>query len=348
MTQLTCLQILQVRHSLQAVQSAAAGTVSRTAAKLTDVAEDRKGSHRRLRLPWRRKHKQHEYGPKQSSGFFHFGGPEGAAKQHIASGQAAERALDIRAAAAAYEQVVKLLPHNGYWWACLAKQITDHTYLDFAPAKERLTDEERRSFNEKAIELAHKAKQTSPDLALPCIAACVSMGRLALLSDNKAKVRLAHDARLEAVRALELEPCNDLSHHLMGRWHYEMASLNMVVRTVIRVMYGTALAPGTFQEALASFERAAEIAPERLIHRVELGRCHDRLGNRSQALKELEAAMGMEVEDINCYLQRMDGAEMLKRLQRQQQGWGLRGLGSSQTPEPKLQQGPSEQQSSGN
>ena len=53
-------------------------------------------------------------------------------------------------------QVVKLLPHNGYWWACLAKQITDHTYLDFAPAKERLTDEERRSFNEKAIELAHK------------------------------------------------------------------------------------------------------------------------------------------------------------------------------------------------
>ena len=43
MTQLTCLQIPQVRHSLHAVQSAAAGTVSRTAAKLTDVAEDRKG-----------------------------------------------------------------------------------------------------------------------------------------------------------------------------------------------------------------------------------------------------------------------------------------------------------------
>ena len=61
------------------------------------------------------------------------------------------------------------------------------------------------------------------------------------------QVRLAHDARLEAVRALELEPYNDLSHHLMGRWHYEMANLNMVVRTVIRVMYGTALAPGTFQ-----------------------------------------------------------------------------------------------------
>lgn len=80
--------------------------------------------------------------------------------------------------------------------------------------------------------------------ALPHIAACTSMGRLALLSDNKKKVSLAHDARQEAVLALELEPSNDLAHHLMGRWHSEMANLNMVVRTLVRVMYGTSLAPG--------------------------------------------------------------------------------------------------------
>ena len=55
--------------------------------------------------------------------------------------------------------------------------------------------------------------------------------------------------------------------------------------------------------------------------------------------------MGMEVEDINCYLQRLDGVEMLARLQRQQHGWGLQGLG--QSPEPELQQGPSQQHSSG-
>lgn len=81
--------------------------------------------------------------------------------------------------------------------------------------------------------------------ALPHIAACTSMGRLALLSDNKTKVKLAHDAREEAVTALALEPSNDLAHHLMGRWHYEMANLNVVVRTLVRVMFGTALASGT-------------------------------------------------------------------------------------------------------
>ena len=93
--------------------------------------------------------------------------------------------------------------------------------------------------------LAHlQAIELDDTLALPHIAACTSMGRLALLSDNKTKVRLAHDAREEAVTALALEPSNDLAHHLMGRWHYEMANLNVVVRTLVRVMYGTALAPG--------------------------------------------------------------------------------------------------------
>lgn len=80
--------------------------------------------------------------------------------------------------------------------------------------------------------------------ALPHIAACISLGRLALLSDNRTKVSLARDARQEAVTALALEPSSDLAHHLMGRWHTEMANLNMVVRTLVRVMYGTALAPG--------------------------------------------------------------------------------------------------------
>lgn len=46
-----------------------------------------------------------------------------------------------------------------------------------------------------------------------------------------------------------------------------MAQINVVLRTLVRIMYGTALAPGTRQDALASFKRAAELAPERLIHR---------------------------------------------------------------------------------
>lgn len=75
--------------------------------------------------------------------------------------------------------------------------------------------------------------EANPKSALGHIACCISMGRLALYSDNKTKVALAADAQDEARRALSLEPNNDLAHHLMGRWHYEMAQLNVIVRTLV-------------------------------------------------------------------------------------------------------------------
>lgn len=81
------------------------------------------------------------------------------------------------------------------------------------------------------------------------------------------QVKLAKEAREQAVIALQKEPQNDLAHHLMGRWHWEMANLNGIVRTLIRLMYGTDLAPGTHLEALNHYRRASELNPNRLVHR---------------------------------------------------------------------------------
>lgn len=41
-------------------------------------------------------------------------------------------------------------------------------------------------------------------------------------------------ARQYAVTALELDPRSDLAQHLMGRWHWEMAQLNSVVRFLVK------------------------------------------------------------------------------------------------------------------
>ncbi|KAL3158803.1 hypothetical protein ABBQ32_011530 [Trebouxia sp. C0010 RCD-2024] len=261
-----------------------------------------------LKLPWRRKSSQHS----PNSGRVTAAGA--AHNEAIAHGYAAEHALDMRLAVRCFEEVVRQLPESAQYRSMLSKQWTDCTYLDVGPAHEKLTDDDRRQFNQTALEHARQAIVLDGFAALPHIAACTSMGRLALLSDNKTKVKLAHDAREEAVTALALEPSNDLAHHLMGRWHFEMANLNVVVRTLVRVMYGTALASGSHHDALESYERAVALAPSRLIHRVELGRTLHRLGKKEQARTELEAAVQMEIEDINAYCQRQDALAMLKRM----------------------------------
>lgn len=51
------------------------------------------------------------------------------------------------------------------------------------------------------------------------------------------------------------------------RWHWEMAQLNVVVRTLIRIAFGTALPAGSHADALNSYKQATRLDPKRLIHR---------------------------------------------------------------------------------
>ena len=46
-----------------------------------------------------------------------------------------------------------------------------------------------------------------------------------------------------------------------------MAQLNVVVRTLIRIAFGTALPSGNHADALESYKQATRLSPERLIHR---------------------------------------------------------------------------------
>ena len=62
----------------------------------------------------------------------------------------------------------------------------------------------------------------------------------------------------------------------------------MVLRTLVRVMYGTGLPPGTREQALASYRRAAELRPSRLIHHAEAGRVLLELGRKEEARTALE------------------------------------------------------------
>lgn len=61
-------------------------------------------------------------------------------------------------------------------------------------------------------------------------------------------------------------------------------------------------------------QAAAALAPERLIHRVELGRTYLKLGRRAEALEQLAASVEMDVEDINAALQKQDAQELLAKL----------------------------------
>lgn len=252
-------------------------------------------------FPWKPRHRERETRK----------GSIELAANLAARGMEYERSLDVRAAVQCFEEAVKLSPSDLVCLCMAAKQWSDLTFYH-----DVVTDRERQVVNLKALEYAERAIAQHPDSPGGYLGACISKGRLGLFMDNRTKVKLAKEAREAAQTAIQLGPDNDIAHHLMGRWHYEMSKLNVVVRTIVRVMYGTELQPGTKEDALKSYNKAIELAPERLVHKVEAGRVLLELGEKEQAKKILEAALECDVEDINAWQTRFDAEMLLAQIYR--------------------------------
>lgn len=170
-----------------------------------------------------------------------------------------------------------------------------------------------RAICSEAADISRKAIALKPDYAEAHLSLGAALGRLALWSDNREKVELSRSIRDECQEAIRLDAENDLAMHVLGRYEHQMASLGRIVRTLVRVMYGGTLAPGTMQEAENLFRRAIAIRPKRLIHRVELGKLLIDQGRKDAARAELELAMTLPREDINSEHERADAQALLKK-----------------------------------
>lgn len=69
------------------------------------------------------------------------------------------------------------------------------------------------------------------------------------------------------------------------------SGLNPLARVFVRIVYGTALSQGSYSSALDEFVLAGNLAPHRVIHSVQLGKVHIKLGNRDEAIMHLKVLL---------------------------------------------------------
>lgn len=197
--------------------------------------------------------------------------------------------MDLEGAIALMERANKLHPNQMFYLAMLSKCYTDMSFID------GVTKEKAREYNEKALKIGERMVNLNPADANGYIALAVSKGRLAYFSDNRSKIELAKEAE-ECVRnALIRNPKSDIAHHLIGRFQYEMAGLNVFFRAVARVVYGAKLSPGSYPQALEAFERANRLRPDRAIHKVCMGKTYLKLGQKQEAIEFLKVCILCEV-----------------------------------------------------
>ena len=100
-----------------------------------------------------------------------------------------------------------------------------------------------------------KALEIAPSLAKANHWYAVIIGKKGVLEGTKQKIINSYEVEKYCLRAIELDPYYDGSHHVMGRWHYNVADLSWIERNIASLVYATP-PEGTFGEAAEYFKSA--------------------------------------------------------------------------------------------
>ncbi len=198
---------------------------------------------------------------------------------------AAEARWDTRTALTLFKQADALRPNDAAILQKISKQYSDATSDTTNPV-------ERQQLSTAALSYAQRAIALEPKNPINVLSVAICYGKLATFADTRTKLEYSRWVKQYAEQALALNPDYDYAHHVLGRWNYEVATLGFGTRFLVRIIYGS-LPDASTAEAVRQLRRAAELAPEKPAHRVELGLALLADGQSDAARQTLEQALAM-------------------------------------------------------
>jgi tetratricopeptide (TPR) repeat protein len=143
-----------------------------------------------------------------------------------------------------------------------------------------------------------------------------SVGKLALFHGGKKKIELSKEVRDEATRAVELDPLNHRSWHILARWNREVANLSAIKKTLAKIVYGGVPKGASEENAVEYFLKAIEIAPEHVNHHLELGITYMDMKRYEDAVSEFETVLALPDSDPNDPDYKREARELLTKAER--------------------------------
>ncbi len=235
-----------------------------------------------------------------------------AADALVAQGYALHAAFDPEAALARFRSAANIdTTHYAAHWLTAAESVAVGILGGESAAARRLFAE--------AVEYARKARALRPDGVEAHEWLAVALGRHALSTGIRQRVRLAEEILAVAMRAVELSPESAVGHHVVGQWHAEVRRVSGIERFIARrFLGGKTFGSANLDDALLHLRRAVELEPEELVHRLELARVYLDLDRTGEAQAEftviVEQRLVAPTDPIykaraNEYLARLDSRQ---------------------------------------
>jgi len=216
---------------------------------------------------------------------------------HVAMGTAAIDAHDLRTGLAHFVAALALdsTDYAANWRAAIAlldqgEQIPDS-----------IESAERDSLYARAETLARRSVAADSNGSEGHFAVAATVGRASLTMGKKERIRRAKIIHDEALRTIELDPDHDGAYHILGRWNAEIMRLSGLSRFFAKSFLGAGIfREASWEAAITNLQRAVELDPARIYHRLELARIYadrKRYQEARDQLAQIEALPDRELLD---------------------------------------------------
>lgn len=157
---------------------------------------------------------------------------------------------------------------------------------------EARSSEEKLRLGGIALGYGKRAAKLAPHDSEAQLSPAITYGKMLPLQGSKEQVAASPLIKAGADKAIQLDPRNDVAWHVLGRWHQALANVSGLKRTVGGLIYGK-LPTTTNEAAVACFDKAIVINPNRLRHFIELGRTYAQMGENTEARRFIEKGLKM-------------------------------------------------------
>ena len=156
-----------------------------------------------------------------------------------------------------------------------------------------LPDDAKKKGHDYALEsmaYAKRAIEADPQSSEAHLAAAIAYGVMTDFVDDRTKMEYSKFIKDEADKAIELDPKNDYAYLVLARWNFEMTQLNPILKGIAELLFGQ-IPPASQEKALEDFQKATELAPNKMIHHFCYGEALAKLGRKDEARAEYQKVL---------------------------------------------------------
>lgn len=221
-----------------------------------------------------------------------------------------EAVPDEMAAFTKFKEVLKIKPTNLH---ALSKASELCSRIGKRQKDHKLRDE----YYTAAKIYAETALKLDPTNAEASCSMAIALGRSTMSKTGKEKMMNAKEIRKYVDISIKSNPNYFLAWHVLGRWHYELSSLNFFERSAVNLFFG-GLPSTSFKESVAAFEKSEALTPGFILNYFELAKAYQRNGQTPKAISTLKLLLTLPNHTEDDPVIKEDSKKMLAMLQRYQ------------------------------